>query len=200
MYSINFFYPSSSLGKFRKGRGISSNLTCITSRTLKKRCILDRFFFLLDIQLFFRSRIIAVLASKKLWQGFCETFLKISFISSSPSFVRNYLTVPGFILVLPRLRGWLRMTKIQHYWGFGGVLYGRFWGRRLQTMVFSAFITGVKVLPESTPPPLPSPNTLLMLIQNYTRDVLNAFQINWYMRPVLLEQIYPHRRVWWVKF
>lgn len=45
MYSINFFYPSSSLGKFRKGRGISSNLTCITSRTLKKRCILDRFFF-----------------------------------------------------------------------------------------------------------------------------------------------------------
>ena len=46
------------------------------------------FYFLLDIQLYFRLRIIAVLASKKLWQSFCETFLKISFFDSLPSFVK----------------------------------------------------------------------------------------------------------------
>ena len=51
----------------------------IKIHNFERKCSLIIFFFL-DIQLFFRWRITAVLANKKLWRVLCETFLKISFI------------------------------------------------------------------------------------------------------------------------
>lgn len=50
----------------------------IKIHNFERKCSLIIFFFL-DIQLFFRWRITAVLANKKLWRVLCETFLKISF-------------------------------------------------------------------------------------------------------------------------
>lgn len=51
----------------------------IKIHNFERKCSLIIFFFL-DIQLFFRWRITAVLANKKLWRVLCETSLKISFL------------------------------------------------------------------------------------------------------------------------